>query len=192
MSVGHTKVRHQPFRIGLRRGREVLDDAGQLRLRKAIEEEMRHDQVVVILGRRPARDVVMNESEPGREDRAIRSQVAGAPIGACARSRPRNQPRPPDAREAMHKGIAHPPRPRSVPDAAGEFLRGRRRGSVATRSQMRSSPATDTRAQRYRNSRGHRDERNEGREQNEIGQGGASIMGQLRGEADRGSPEAAR
>ena len=44
----NTKIRQQPARIVRRCARQLLDDPGQRRLRKAIEKEMRHQQIVVM------------------------------------------------------------------------------------------------------------------------------------------------
>ena len=46
--VRNAEIREQPVRIGRRRGGEFVNDDCQLRLRKAIEDEMSHNEIVMI------------------------------------------------------------------------------------------------------------------------------------------------
>ena len=59
---GNAEVREQPGRILCGRSRELLNDEGQLRFAKAIENEMRDDQVVARCNRRPGHDVFVNKT----------------------------------------------------------------------------------------------------------------------------------
>ena len=58
----NTEIRQQPVRIVRGCASQLPDNSGQLRFSKAIEKEMRYDQVVRRFGRSPRHDVLMEES----------------------------------------------------------------------------------------------------------------------------------
>src|SRR5450432_2733643 len=58
----NTKIREQPSRIQGRRASQFPHDPGQRRFRKAIQDEVRHHQVVVTLGWTPRLDVLMEKT----------------------------------------------------------------------------------------------------------------------------------
>jgi len=108
-----------------------------------------------------------------RDSRWDRSSLARARSYVC--STRRNRLRALYARKEARIKTGHSPRLQLAPGAARLFQPGTRREHVARLDRTRSFPASDTRARSHRSSQRHHDERNNGREQNEIGERGPLV-----------------